>query len=160
MPRVGDFGLSCELPGTSGLHHPTPTPRAPLAGKPHRRGQRHEKHRRVKHPARQIVVHDPAAQHRADGAADIEAGGHDAEHAPERARRGGGPHQHIPRRSDHARQEPRRAHRRDQEHRAEIDRADHQHQHARGAEPKRRNIAVALRFIRDEATCQHADRRG
>src|SRR5690348_3188533 len=48
-------------------------------------GEHHEYGRGAEHPVRRVLVHDPAEQERADDAADIEAGGDDAEGAPCRA---------------------------------------------------------------------------
>jgi hypothetical protein len=56
-----------------------------------------------------------------DRAADVEAGGDDAEYAPGHARRGGGAYQHVARGHDHAGEEAGRRHGRQQQHNAEID---------------------------------------
>src|ERR1700687_929171 len=55
----------------------------------------HEHHGSAEHPAWQILVHDPAKQQRTDDAAEIEAGGDDAEGPPRSARRCCVADQHI-----------------------------------------------------------------
>ena len=106
----------------------------------------HEAHRAVEDPARHAIVHEPAAQHRSDGAADVEAGGDDAEHAAGHAGRCRCAHQHVARGHDHAGEEARRRHRRQQQHHAEVDRADREGD-ARPPSPKPAAATSAWRRV-------------
>src|SRR5579871_922273 len=80
-------------------------------------GGDHEGGGDAEHPMRHVSIHDPAKQNRAQNAAEIEAGGDEAESASRGARGRGGAHQHISGRRDDPAEETRRRHRRDQQNR-------------------------------------------
>ena len=76
----------------SGLHKPSSGSsnarlRAAVGDQRQQHRQDHEYDGSAEHPVRRVLVHDPAEQQRADDAAEIEAGGNDAEGPAGRARR-------------------------------------------------------------------------
>src|SRR5579872_6035010 len=137
-----------------------PAARVPIAEQNHQHGHHHETDRTVEYPAWQAMVHEPAAEHRPDCAADVETGGDNAEYAPRHARWCRGAHQHVTRRHDHAGEKSRGRHCRQQQDDPEIESADGERDRGRRAKAHRRHLRMTARRIGDKAAGEHAESGG